>query len=325
MSLVSSYESPYVYEVDIPRTPVPTLAPHGIIVGHTFPSSAVQGANLPLSFDVHNNGTEGQIAFGIANIAGNPGNIVITYEGVENVLSPNQYWRVNTVNPVPNCSHIIDNCSIRFESAGNYVIKLWGMWYDELTGQWTYSSAEEITKNITVSTANGYPRTYTFFSNYRLKAQTWDRAWFGETKSASTGTPMPISAKLRYEVLYVDGTWDVNRVRIQYNGDLVWESDVSKGTLVSGEIDVTGRTLATDNVRIGVLTYLGEWDDVQFSVWIDYTYAIEPTEDPSEVNGFKEFIDKYGMWIALGVTGLAVLYMMRRPAMPIIVMPGVKK
>ena len=70
-------------------------------------------------------------------------------------------------------------------------------------------------------------------------------------------------------------------------------------------------------------TYLAEWDDVQFSVWVDYTYASEPTEDPSTVDDwFKEFIEKYGKWIALGTAGIIILYMMRKPS--IIVVGGKK-
>jgi len=321
MSLVSVYESPYQYdsEPDVPL--VPTLAPNGIIVSHTFPASAVQGANLPFSFDVHNNGTEGQIAFGIANISGNPGNIVITYQGSENVLTPNQYWRLNTVNPVPNCFHIIDSASIRFESAGNYVIKLWGMWYNELTGQWTYNSAEEITKNITVQI--GWPIEYPIhiFNNTKLNPGLLLEGSKTENIS-NVDTSVLLGGRVDYSITHVSA------VLPGYDAKIFW-NDVEKVTgrpiegALSGSFDLTPFEIGPINtIKIYMKQGPAGYNVCIFDVYVTLGFSEKPAYEPKTPFNWQELIDKYGKWIGLGVAGLVILYMMKRPS--IIVVGGSK-
>lgn len=225
------------------------------------------------------------------------------------------------VTAYPDAGYILDYWVYKGQNVGSGNPLIFLIDRDAITIVAVFKVVEEPPPNGEPPT-NGYVRTYAFFSNYSLKAESWERGWIGKTESASTGTPMPISAKLRYEVLYLDGTWNVNRVRIRYNGDVIWEDDITKGTMVSGEIDVTGQTKSTDSVRIDLLTYLGEWDEVQFSVWVDYTFAEEPIENPSETETPPWADFEWYQWLALGGGALLLVSLLVGRQPKVIVVKG---
>lgn len=339
MSLVSGYETPWQYDspMDSPLEELvdaavfPTLGPHGIIIDHTFPSSAEKGVNLPFSCDVHNKGTKGQIAFGIVNAEGNPGNVVVTFQGKETIIRPAYYWRVHTVNLVPNCYHIISGGSIRFESAGNYVIKLRGMWF--LNGKWYYSSAEEITKNVTV-TVDGEPPTpppngngwvvtkpIHVFDDEKLKAEWWDIKKEKSRTIINIDTTVLVGARLDYTVKYTQGLPIAEVANIGLDGVNIATDRLSKGESKSGSIDLTGLIGRDVTITISFKSSPGVWSEVLFDVWLNLGFSEDPKEDPKADD--DDFLDKYKYWIAGGII-LTVFLLTRQRGPQIIVVGGQK-
>jgi len=320
MSVINSYENPWLYETESNNPRTPTLASEGVIISHNFPTSANQGADLPWDADVHNIGTDGQIAIGIVNVAGNPGNIVFTFQGAETVIAPNQYFRVYTASPVPNCTHLIESGTVRFEAVGNYVIKLWGMWYDEVTGQWTYNSTVEITKNVTVQIGWPYQWSKNIF-NVNLSPGIWLEASKTE-KISVIDANLLAGGRIDYSITHISATLP------GYDAKILW-NDVEKVTgrptegALTGSFDLAPFEIgSTNTLKIYMKQGPAGYNVCNFNVTLTLGFSEQPSSDPTSPFNWEEIIAKYGKWIALGTVGIVVLYMMKRPS--IIVVGGKK-
>jgi len=103
----------------------------------------------------------------------------------------------------------------------------------------------------------------------------------------------------------------------------LWEPH---GKIKTGVVDIPLSKILSINVLAIVLTHVPATNNVVLAnVYVTFGYSSEPTIDPPWKADWIEWLKIYGPWITLGITGLAVLYMMMRPAMPIIVIPGGKR
>jgi len=324
LSLVSAYENPWQYEIVKEDHAYESLTPHGIISNYSFPDSAEKGANLPWNADIHNVGTDGQIAFGILNAEGNPGNLVITWDTAETIILPGYYFRVYTNGSVPNCFHLITNGSVRFEVGGTYTIKLWGMWYNETDGKWYYDSTEEITKTVNVTVTWPFTWEKNVFNNYLLKAESYEIVAESPTKTI-TNIDMSVLAggKLDYTITYLKGNDIPNPTAIiKFNGQDILRKMLNLGEVATGSIDISGLIAETNTIKLGWASTIMFWSQGMFDISITIGFSQEPKFDPNIPFSWEEFFNKYGKWMALGVVGLGFIYMIKKPAMPIIVIGG---
>jgi hypothetical protein len=323
MSLISSYDSPHIYESNPDNLLTPTLTPEGILVSHEFPNSANQNLDLPWSADVHNVGTDGQIAFGIVNMEGNPGNLIVTFQDSETTIAPGVYFRVYTQSPVPNCTHLIESGLVRFPIFGNYVIKLWGMWFDETTGKWTYDSTKEITINVTVQEGWPYEWNKNIF-NTDLKPGAFLEA-YKEEKITITDSNLIVGARVGYIITHISAVLPGYDAKIIWNGVEKVNGRPTEGPL-SGSFELSPFEIgAINTMKIYMKQGPAGYNVCNFNVTITIGFSDPPSVDPNVPFNWEEIIEKYGKWIALGTVGIIVLYMMRKPSVPIIVMPGGKK
>ena len=321
------YEPPGDFANAVPRS----LAGKAVLEDYTFPPSpfvprVLTGVEYPVRLLIHNVGSPGIIAGGVVNSSGNPGTFTY-FDGSAIEISPGHYVRSASSADVPNCNRIDINKKIRFNSAGTYAIKLWAM--HEEAGNWVYD--QEVNLSITV-TDDGVPpeEPHTFpihiFDNVKLKAEWFD---IGKSRTNSIIDIDPlllVSARLDYTVQYTQGTPLGEIAKIAVDGTQLVSENLVKGAAKSGTIDLTGLIGRTVSVTISFESFIGFWSEVLFDVWITLVYSEAPPVDPTTPPfNWSEFINKYGTWIALGFTGLAVLYLMRRPGMPIIVIPGGKR
>ena len=317
------YETPRTIENDVLRSLVVTA----VLEDYTFPPSpfvprVLTGVEYPVRLLIHNVGSPGIIAGGVVNSAGNPGTFTY-FDGAEITISPGAHVRTASSAEVPNCNRIDINRKIRFNSAGTYAIKLWAM--HEEAGNWFYD--QEVNLSITV-TDDGVPpeepHTYPvhIIDNVKLKAEWWDTMKSRSNSIIDIDPLLLISAKLDYTVKYTQGTPLGEVAKIAFDGTNLVTENLVKGAAKSGTIDLTGLIGRTATVTISFESFPGFWSEVLFDVWITLVYSEAPPVDPKTPPfNWEEFINKYGKWIALGFTGLAILYMMRRPAMPIIIVP----
>ena len=334
MSVLSTYETPWQYET--PRTVV-TGVPRSLVVkavleSYTFPPSpfvprVLTGFEYPVRLLVHNVGTPGKIAGGVVNSAGNPGTFTY-FDGAEIVVSPGAHVRTASSGDVPNCNKIDINRKIRFNSPGTYTIKLWAM--HEEAGKWYYDQQVQLLITVTDDVPpNGPPNGDTVtvpihvFNDVRLKAD-WFELWKIKNESLIHLTPsLLVSAKLDYTVQYLGGTPIAEVAKIDFDGVNIVTENLNKGEAKSGSVDLTGSVSDTATVTIKFESFPGFTSTILFDVWLTLVYSEEPPEPPGPPPfNWEEFINKYGKWIALGVTGIIVVYLMRPRGAPIIVIPG---
>ena len=110
--------------VDVTAAP-PSGKPHGKIDIYEFPDSARMGENKKWALSVHNDGDAAGVIFGgIANMPGNPGNLIITHQGEEVVVEPGYFWYFYASREV--CSYVGTSGLVRFTKEGSYVVRLLG-------------------------------------------------------------------------------------------------------------------------------------------------------------------------------------------------------
>ncbi len=337
MSVLSTYETPWQYET--PRTVV-TGVPRSLVVkavleSYTFPPSpfvprVLTGFEYPVRLLVHNVGSTGRIAGGVVNSAGNPGTFTY-FDGAEIVVSPGAHVRTASSAEIPNCNRIDINRKIRFNSAGTYTIKLWAM--HEEAGKWYYDQQVQLLITVTDDVPpNGPPDggnvvfPIHVFDDVKLKAELWE---IGKSRTNSVINIEPsllVSAKLDYTVQYLGGTPLGEVAKIDFDGVNLVTENLTKGEAKSGSVDLTGVVGRSASVTIKFESFPGFTSTVLFDVWITLVYSEAPPVDPKTPPfNWDEFINKYGKWIALGVTGIVVLYLMRPRGAPIIVIPGVRR
>ena len=320
-----SFENPWQYETMITESPTNSLTPHGMIEIYEFPSTADKDSFANWNIDVHNVGTDGRIAFGIANILGNPGNLVVSWGTEETTIIPNQYWRVHTINPVANCFHLVTNGRIKFTAGGAYTIKLWGMWFDETDQLWHYNPAEEITIQVTVQDPWPVSIPIHIFDKILLKGG-WGEGSAKSAPIANVSTDILLGAKIEYSITWEkSGVLGVVDAYIEWNGYklLTQHWGVGEvGSVTTGSIDITGRVLTTNNIVVGFEQGLAEFCEVRFDIWVTFGFSEDPPEPPQVPTNWWDIIDKYKLWIALGGIGIVALYMFKKPS--IIVVGGSK-
>lgn len=286
------------------------LAAGGDLVSYGFPSSAEVGKEAPWNCDVHNVGTDGVIAFGIVNNSGNPGNIVVKWDGKDITLEPGYYWRVQTVNPVPNCHHLVTSGKVVFQAEGNYTVRLWGMHQEG--GAWFYDEEAVLTVSVKTGTAppEQWPVTKTvkIFSNYPLKSE-WFETW-KETARTLNGVDMSVllGGKVTYRITYTEGDAGFARLISLYlnNGNLIPSGEaatLTRGQSMEATVDITGLITGANTVKVGYETWLGKWAELTFDVTVTLGYSKEPKYDP----GVEEPIP-WLKYAAIGTAAVVVIY-----------------
>lgn len=99
----------------------------GVLEVANFPTEAKIGEKKPWDITVHNIGTDGIFGFGIANKAGNPGNMTVTWLGSDTTIPPGYYYRIYVQPAQPYCYRIVSNGSVAFSAPGNYNIDIYGL------------------------------------------------------------------------------------------------------------------------------------------------------------------------------------------------------
>ncbi len=327
MSVLSSYETPWQYESTFNEAVPRSFAGIAKIEEYTFPPSVSPvrvGVSYPVRMLIHNVGEPGIIAGGVVNVGGNPGTFTfIDPNGLETEISPGNYVRTSSVGDVPNCNMIEIKKHIRFNSEGTYNIKLWAM--HEEAGKWFYD--QQI--NLFIPVASDEPpnggavvKRVHVFDNVRLKAEGWD-IWKKRTNSIIDISPLLLEgARLDYTVQYIGGTPIAEVAKIDFNEVNIVTERLTKGEAKSGSVPLTGLVGQSASITIKFESFPGFTSTVLFDVWLILEYSEKPPEDPKTPFNWEEIINKYGKWVALGVTGIVVLSLMRRPSAPIIVLPG---
>jgi len=105
--------------------------PKGVLEGYAFPKDAYVNEEKYWNIRVHNGGDgSGDVAGGITNLKGNPGDIVIIYGGTEYPVKPGETMLFYTwLDP---CGRISPEGKVKFMAAGDYTIRL-GAWHREDT------------------------------------------------------------------------------------------------------------------------------------------------------------------------------------------------
>ena len=252
-----------IYEV-APKKLISPIAANGSLVTHTFPTTARLAENATWSCDVHNTGTSGVIAFGLVNDAGNPGNIVINFKGLDTTLEPGTYCRIASVDSVPNCTHIIESGLVRFLTKGTYTILLWGMHQEGAA--WYYDT--EVPKNVVVDGGEGKTKSIAVLSSY--------------------GLSLPIGWASVFKNQPLD---------LEYNPTKTTITKVTLNVTAVSTIDVRGLTILMNNNEIGGLGWPAFDANKPKSISIDVTGRIAENSEGVSHNTFE-----FNYWIALGIS-----------------------
>lgn len=326
MSLMSTYETPWIYESEenlvAPLDPRYSLVAQSIITNHSFPSGIEVGKSASWNVEVHNSGTEGIYGIGVANESGNPGPIMIYREGKEYVIPPGKYFRTSTVRAVPYCTTINVAGDVMIPTAGTYNVRLLGLHLEN--GLWTFDDQRNVSVRASEPGPAEWPVTESIhvFDNVRLKAEWWDIKKESSRTVIDIDTSLLVGGKLDYRVKYIQGMPIAEIAKIAFDGIEIVSERLSKGESKTGTVDLTGLIARDATITISFESSPGIWSEVLFDIWLNLGFSEKPPIPPKEKADWLEWLEKNARWIALGVTGMAVLYMMRRPAMPIIVMPG---
>ena len=291
----------------------------GVIEELTFPSSAEIDVQSNWSLVVHNIGTEGRFAAIIVNASGNPGDIKVTWEGKEWILPPtNRGLRIFSSSPEPNCMRIRANGQIAFTVEGSYNIRVLAQ-HEGAPDVWLSDEEQIITVNVAEVTPPEWPivKTEQVFDNERLAPGLFIEATKQREKPVDTshvlGGRIEYSVKLESSILtgctfYV--LW--NNEVMDMKGFLITDPH---GMIKTGIIDIPLSKIRSINVLGIALTHVPVTNNVVLAnVYVTLGYSSDPTVDPPWEVNWWELLKKYGPWIALGVTGLAVLpFLIFRP------------
>ena len=302
----------------VQRTLEPTpLVAKGSIEAHSFPDAADVGAEKSWNMTVHNIGDTGIFGLGIVNPSGNPGSIVITFQGTEHTIIPGYYLRIRTPGEVPNCTRIIASGTIKFLNKGSYTLKLWGMHLRDST--WYYD--QEILIPVSVGDAP-WPvtRRIHLFDSFKLKAEAWEVAKTETREITNVDMDALIGGKLEYTIHYTRGNEIELEARIFWNDTQMTRALLSWGKLKTGTIDLTGLIKNSNALRIWMETTPVTWAECSFDIWITLGYSKEPAVEPDVPEPeWWEKIEPW-QWAMAGVFGLGVVYIAAvRPQPPQII------
>ena len=287
---------------------VPPLVAQGIIESYTFPSSADMGVQASWSIVAHNIGSDGRFAAGIVNVAGNPGDMTIIWMGKETIIPPGTYFRINSVNPEPNCKRITVNGEVKFAVAGNYAIKLWAM-HEGSPDQWIYDDERTLTVNVAEVTLPEWPvvKTDHVFDNVRLDPGILFEARQSQEKQVDTS--LALGGQIEYSIKLESSLTTACTYYIMWNNEILLEEGfapwVPHGTIRTGVLNLPLSKIRSTNVLTIVLSHVPlTFNRVLFNVFVTIGYSNEPTVDPPwEEEDWLDWLMRNAWWITLGTAG----------------------
>jgi len=321
--------SPQVdYLAAVQRTvEVTPLVAKGSIEAYSFPDTADVGVDKPWSAKVHNVGDLGRLGLGIGNAAGNPGSIVLTWQGNVYTIDPGNYLRISTTGEVPNCTRIDTSGEIAFQTKGSYTLRILGIHLDGAT--WYYDDERQITVTVTGVAPPEWPFQYPVPFSGRLAP--------GAVLEATDSTPVKdvdltklLGGRVDYALRYESGILTGMNVYIYWNDELIATERLSNvGQTATGTFDLgKARIRATNTLSIKMVQGPLGYNVCGFDCPAVLGFSEEPDQPPGGEEWYDkllEWVDKNKYWIALGVAGTGFLLLYRPgpgyPAMPIIMYP----
>ena len=290
------------------------LAATGDLVSYGFPSSAEAGKEAPWNCDVKNTGTDGVVGFGIVNNAGNPGSIVVKWDGKDTTIEPGYYWRVYTAASVPNGTHLTTGGTVTFPAEGSHTVRLWAMHQEGES--WLYDKEVVLPVSIAPSDGGGGGQEWPFeYALHLVDAVVLQTNWW-ETGKAYTApkfrvgdTEHFLGARLDYSITWQEGNVGTLNVGIDVNSNTQVTGRLNPGglygpkvTTIEGSTEVTQTLYRVGNVlRVGQNQAPGYWSKVIYNVTITLGYSQKPTTDPGqEEKTWEELLEEYKWWIAGG-------------------------
>ena len=315
------YEAPWGYgEEEAPV--IPSLAAQGTIEDYAFPLSVEVGVQAGWSIVVHNVGSDGRFGSGIVNAAGNPGNLTITWNGGETVISPGRAFHLKTINPEAYCRRINEIGDVKFAAEGSYTIKLRAI-HEESPGEWFYDDERVVTVNVSGVTPppNGEVQKTVPFSG-RL-APGWALEATDSTPVKDVDLSKLVGGRVDYALSYESGVLTGMNVYIYWNDELIATERLSNvGQTATGTFELgTGRIRATNTLSIKMVQGPLGYNICSFDCPTTLSFSSEPDIDPGGEDwwdGLVEWLDKNKYWIALGGAGVGFL-LLYRPSPPVVI------
>ncbi len=168
-------------------------------------------------------------------------------------------------------------------------------------------------------------KTEQVFDNTRLAPGIMPETLKHKTKNVDTS--IVLGGQISYTVELVSSILTGCTFGIAWNGQILEERGFlitdPYGKVKTGVVDIPLGWIQPNNVlTIGLSHVPAMMNVVVANVSVTLGYSSEPDEDPPWGTDWKEWLRKNWKWIALGVTGLTVLIVMRPGRQPIIVIPG---
>jgi len=314
------------YMAAVPRTVEATpLVAKGSIETCSFPDSAEVGVDKPWSAKVHNVGGAGRLGLGIGNASGNPGSIVLTWQGNTYTIDPGNYLRIATVGEVPYCTRIDTSGQIAFQTEGSYTLRILGLHLDGAT--WYYDDERQITVAVSKPPAS-WPVTKQIhiFGNEKIAPGFWAEGGL-DKNVGSVDTTKILGGRIDYTLNY-EKVGDRVLVRIYWNDKELegfWAAPEDQGKSESRSVNIpVTKIRATNTVKITVLQRLGGFTVVFCDMYVTLGYSEEPATDPEaqEPPWWESWWETAPLLekALVGGAALGALYIIvKRPAMPTII------
>jgi len=308
------------YMAAVPRTvEVTPLVAKGSIETCSFPDSAEVGVDKPWSAKVHNTGDTGRMGLGIGNASGNPGNIVLTWQGNVYTIDPGNYLRIATVGEVAYCTRIDTSGEIAFQTEGSYTLRILGLHLDGTT--WYYDDERQIPVTVTTPEAP-WPITRQYpYENIVLNPG----ALLEDAETRDVGPvdkAVLLGAVLDYKITYQSGVLKGVRAWIYWNDEEIayhhlGSSDI--GVPVTGTVNLgTGRITSHNTLKVKMIQGPLGFNVVRFDIVLTLGYSEEPAEEPKPGFPWPELA--WWHWAIIGGVALGVLYIVVvRPAPPTVI------
>jgi len=296
---------------------VTPLVAKGSIEAYSFPDTADVGVDKPWSAKVHNVGDLGRLALGIGNADGNPGSIVLTWQGNVYTIDPGNYLRISTTGEVPYCTRIDTSGQIAFQVEGSYTLRIQGIHLDGTT--WYYDDERQIT--VTVATPEApWPVTRQYpYENIMLNPG----ALLEESKTRDVGpvdTDVLLGAVLNYKITYQSGILTGIRTYIHWNDEEIASERLSNvGQTATGTINLgTGRITSNNTLKIKMVQGPLGFNVARFDIVLTLGYSEEPAEEPKPSFPWPELA--WWHWAIIGGVALGIVYIVVvRPRPPTII------
>lgn len=313
LNLTSQVEPRVTVQRSLGVTP---LAARGNIETYSFPSAAEVGVDKDWTAKVHNIGSTGKLGLGIVNPDGNPGSIVVTWQGTPHTINPGRYLRISTNGEVPNCTRLDTSGQIAFQAEGDYNLLLWGMHLRDST--WYYDEEKQIPATVTTPEAP-WPVTKQYPYGITLKPG----AFLEAVKTIDVGpvdTSVLLGATLDYKITYKSGTLRGIGTYIHWNEEKIAEHHFLVGDIgktVQGTINLgTGRIAASNVLKVRMSQGPLGYNVARFDITLTLGYSEDPAEEPKPPP-FEWPELEWWQWGMIGGFGLGVVYIVvKKPSMP---------